>query len=397
MSAHVVELLEKGTLIRPSPQEPNLVHLVRALASLSGVADMNHAPATSNLMDIIGDSDHLIFVLLDGLGMNLVQRLSPGSFFRTHLKREILAGFPSTTASALTSVATADWPGHHGATGWFTHLPEFDVTCVMLPFIDRFTHEPLSQRGIHIEEVLPVAAFYPRMTRRSLTLMPHKISQTIYARYSRGGTDAFGYHSISESIEHTIHHVREAPEPTYTHLYIHDIDSLCHRVGVFDPTVDAMVSGLNEHIARLAAELRGRARIIVSADHGLINIDLSNRHPIYPGDPLLDLLQVPPSGDARLPLFHVKEGMHERFEAAFNERFGGQFALLDIAEAERIEIFGPAPMSPKARMHFGDYVAIAFQPAMLDYMPPGRTPASAYYAQHAGLSAQEMLVPMIVA
>ena len=397
MSAQIVEFFEKGTLVRPAPHEPSLVHLVRAMASLCGVKDLNQSPATANLMDTIGEADHLVFVLLDGLGMNLVQRLSPGSFFRMHMKRQILAGFPSTTASALTSVATADWPSRHGATGWFTHLPEFETTCVLLPFLNRFTHQPLDQRGIRIEDVLPIAAFYPRMKHRSLTILPHKISHTVYATWSRGGTEAWGYHSISESVEMTIRHVREATEPTYTHLYIHDIDSLCHKVGVFDTTVDALVSGLNDHIARLAAELQGRARIIVSADHGLLNCELPNRHGIFDGDPLLDLLQVPPSGDARLPLFHVKEGKREQFEAAFRERYGEQFALLDMRDAERLEIFGPAPMSPKARAHFGDYVAIAFQAAMLDYMPRGRTPANAYFAQHAGLSPQEMLVPLIVA
>jgi hypothetical protein len=397
MSPQVVELFEKGTLIRPSPQERSLVHLVRAIAGLCGVENLNHAPATTKLMDDIGPADHLVFVLLDGLGMNLVQRLSPGSFFRTHIRRQILGGFPSTTASALTSVATADWPSRHGVTGWFTHLPEFGITCIMLPFIDRFTHQPLIQRGIRIEQVLPLPAFYPHLRHRPLTLMPAKISHTVYATYSRGGTEGWGYSSIAEAIDRIIGHVREASGPTYTHLYIHDIDSLCHKVGVFDPSVDLLVSRLDAEVARLAGGLRGRATIIASADHGLINVELPNRHGIHDGDPLLELLQVPPSGDARLPLFHVKPGRHEEFEEAFDERFGDQFLLLNMRDADALQIFGPAPMVPKARAHFGNYVGIAFQAAMIDYMTRGRTPATAHHAQHAGLSPQEMLVPMIVA
>src|SRR5437762_10614090 len=139
MPADLEQFFQRNALIRPSDDSPNLVHLVRALATLSGVDDIGHAPIVRQLIDLIGPADHLVFVLLDGLGINLVRRLAPEAFIAKHLKQTLNATCPSTTACALTSVATADYPARHGVTGWFTYLPEFGLTATMLPFAERFT------------------------------------------------------------------------------------------------------------------------------------------------------------------------------------------------------------------------------------------------------------------
>src|SRR5437879_5403971 len=109
----LADLFADGTLIRPSDQNANLVHLIRALATLRGVPDLDSAPAVRELAGLIGPSQHLIFVLMDGMGMNLLPRLGADSFLATSLKREIRATCPSTTACALTTIATAGYPNQH--------------------------------------------------------------------------------------------------------------------------------------------------------------------------------------------------------------------------------------------------------------------------------------------
>lgn len=394
------DLFAKRQLVRPSPHEPDLVHLIRAIASLGGVEGMDGFAPTQKLMGLIGPARHMVFVLLDGLGMNLVQRLPRDSFIVSRLQGQIHATCPSTTACALTSVATGQWPAQHAVTGWFTHLAELGITSTLLPFSERYTHQPLGKRGLSVQEVLPVAAFYPRMVHRPLTFMPTQISNTAYATYSRGYTPVNGYHSFIEATDQIIAHVRAADEPSYTHLYIPDIDTLCHKRGVDHPSVIDLIMQIDAQVSRLANALAGRARIIVSADHGLIDVALHEHMPIFDGDPVLEMLEAPPSGDARLPIFHVREGRREAFVELFNERFAKSMILLETAEAERMELFGPAPMSPIARRRFGDFVGIAFRPATLLYHPPSapaQNPREPYLAQHAGLSPNEMLVPLVLA
>src|SRR5215212_1831181 len=299
-------LFQQQVLIRPTDKKPNLVHLVRALATTCGVPDLAISSPTRQLIDLIGPADHLVFVLLDGLGMNTIRRLPADSFIVRHMKTEILSTCPSTTACALTTVATADYPGRHGVSGWFTHLPEHGLTATMLPFVERFSNQPLIERGIRPQDVLPLAAFQSSMTRDSLTLLPYLITHTSYATYARGGTNAHGYASYHHAVDLTIDHVAKATGPTYTHLYLPEVDSICHKVGVDHPDVVSLVMELDAEMARLSAGLDGRGKIVISADHGLIDVAPEQQTLLMHDDPLLQLLEVPPSGDARMPIFHVK-------------------------------------------------------------------------------------------
>src|ERR1043166_4322616 len=100
MDSRLDELFDSGALVRHSPTQPNLIHLVRALATIGGVPELDGTPLTRQIIDLIGPAEHLIFVLLDGLGMNLVRKLPPETFLARHLKTQLHATSPSTTACA---------------------------------------------------------------------------------------------------------------------------------------------------------------------------------------------------------------------------------------------------------------------------------------------------------
>src|SRR5437870_6215718 len=180
--ADLQRLFAEGVLVRPSDRDANLVHLVQAIYALCGVQELALAPAARQLMDRIGPAENLVFILLDGLGMNLMNRLPADSFLVSHLRGQINATCPSTTAAALTTVTTGMYPSQHGVTGWFTYLPEKGVTAMMLPFSERGSNQPLLSRGIRPEEILP-PPLLPRMTHRPLTLAPTYIANTPYNVY----------------------------------------------------------------------------------------------------------------------------------------------------------------------------------------------------------------------
>ena len=397
MDVRLEDLFANQTLIRPSDKRPNLVHLVRALAFACGVCEVEVSSPTRQLIELIGESDHLVFVLLDGLGMNIIRRLPAESFIARHFKLELLATCPSTTACALTTVATADYPGRHGVTGWFTHLPEFGLTATILPFHERFTNQPLTERGIRPQDVLPLPAFQSSMNRDSLTLLPYLITHTTYATYARGGTAAHGYASYHHAVDLTIDHVSKASGPTYTHMYLPEVDTICHKAGAECQDVMSLVMKLDAEMARLHEGLAGRARLVLSADHGLIDVPADQQTLLMHDDPLLGLLKVPPSGDARMPIFHIKPEGRAAFVDVFQQRFGDRMVLVDVETAEQMHLFCPGPMAPHAKPRFGDFIAFPYRPASLAYHPPNRPLGHLYRALHAGLSPQEMGIPLCIA
>ena len=391
------QLFENGTLVRPNDQQPNLVHLVRAVATRAGVRDLDYSPATRQLLELIPPAEHVVFVLVDGLGMNLVRKLPPETFVRRHFVQQILATCPSTTACALTTITTAQYPNRHAVTGWFTHVPELGYTMATLPLAERITHEPLAARGVRAEDVLPCPSVCPRMRHHPLTIVPALIANTAYNVYSRGGTPGQGYHSIAHAIDRAIAHVNEAAEPTYTHVYFPEVDTIVHKRGVDHPDVLPLVMQIDAELTRLAQALGPRARVVACADHGLIDVPREDQTLLLSGDPLLEMLHVAPSGDARMPIFHVKPNRRADFVATFRERFGGDMFLLDIEQAQELALFGPGEFSPTARARFGDFVGIARRPATLAFHPPAKPLTDLYRAVHAGLSPAEMEIPLCVA
>jgi hypothetical protein len=71
--------------------------------------------------------------------------------------------------------------------------------------------------------------------------------------------------------------------------------------------------------------------------------------------------------------------------------------LLATDDAEQMHLFGPGEFSEAARQRFGDFVAIPFRPATLAYHPPDKALGHMSLAVHAGLSPEEMLVPLCIA
>jgi hypothetical protein len=397
MQVGLEDLFAQKILIRPSPTRANLVHLIRALATLAGVEDIEQSDPIAELAQLIGPHEHLIFVLLDGLGMNIIRRLPGESFLCRSLKREINATCPSTTACALTTIATAAYPNRHCVTGWFSYLPDRNLSIANLPFVERFTGESLLQRDMRPEMLFPISPIYPRMSHHPLTLTPSYITSTPYNIYSRGGTTGIGYHAINEAVDLIVEHIRDAESATYTHLYLPEIDSMCHKRGVDHEEIVPLVLKIDAELGRLADALKGKARIVVSADHGLIDVPRSQQTLLMHGDPLLALLHCPPTGDARLPIFHVREGKETTFAEQFHGRFDDGMILLETRRAEEMQFFGPGPMSPTARGRFGDFVGIAYRPVTLAFHPPGKPVGELYLAVHAGMSPQEMEVPVCVA
>ena len=116
----LLSAFDGGLLLRPSHLVPNVVDLARALASLADAPDVAPSHNSDAVERLIGHADHLVFVLADGMGTEQVEALPEDAFLRLHLRAELQTVFPSSTAPAVTSFATGEWPEHAVTSG---HVP----------------------------------------------------------------------------------------------------------------------------------------------------------------------------------------------------------------------------------------------------------------------------------
>ncbi len=404
-----VELLkafESGQLVRPSAHALNIVDFANALASLAGVSDVSLTPGARKIAEIIGPAEHLIFVLIDGLGMNFVRDMPGGAFIPGHVAAVLQTVFPSTTPVVATTLATGRWPAEHAVVGWETYIPEIDAVSTIIHFQERKTERPLSEMGLKPEQAYPLRSQLGRTPRDFLALLPEGIVGSAYSSYWTGGKAQRGCKTLREAADAALQRVvgansqnsREPAEPTFTYIYTSQVDFNAHACGVRHSRTRTQAREVNEELERLAEHLPRNARLVATADHGLLDAAREQVREISYSDELLRYLRKEPSGDRRVMYFDAREGELSAFARLFRERFGEKFLLISTAEAERLELLGPGKLSAAARSRLGNLLAISRGADLLDYRWPNKKDEGPpKVSHHSGLTPDEIMVPLIVA
>ncbi len=384
-------LIEGGTWLHPYEGGAGLLDLALALAALSG-APVQGTPAAGAVAGAIGAHDHMVFVLVDGLGMHLVDPLEEAAFLRQHVAMRLRSVFPSSTAPALTSLATGLPPAAHAVTGWWMRLPRASLTATILPFIERFSGEPLGRRGVDARDAFPAPSLLAKYRRDRAMFLPSYISESVSSRYFSAAAPAQPYRRLAEAVDGVAARIAMARGPTYTYVYVPFVDQAQHERGPQAVHVRRALSSVVQQLERLAGLLTGRARVVLTADHGHIAVGM--RHIIMPDDPLMDMLEAPPYGEPRVPMFRARPGMAEAFADAFRARFGERFVLLSTDDAEALRLFGEPTLSDETRARIGDFIAPALGDDVLLYDPDEGL--RAMEGTHGGLTPAEMMVPLVL-
>ena len=391
---------DAGELVRPFAGSTSLIDVVRASAKACGVDDIPMSAASRAIADHLKGAEHLVFLLADGLGIQFIDMLPRDSWLRKHTHRTIHGTFPPTTPVALTTVATGDYPSSHAITGWWTHLPSLTAPVTVFHNARSTDDVSLDTLGVDFREVCPREPLMPRMKREVALVMPTNIIDTPFTRYMAGGNPCIGYGRHAEAAYKIADRIVQSTGPTYTYWYTPYPDTLAHELGTRDQRVLNSIEDLDMAIGKLIGSLRQRnvgARIVVTADHGHLDVGGAGHLEVTANDPLLAYLTCPPSGDVRTLYWHVKPGMHHEFKLAFKQRFGEWFLLISAADAEIEGLFGPDRLSDETRARIGDFICIALGREVLRYTgAPGRDRYLAQRSHHSGLSAAEMLVPLIM-
>ncbi len=392
----LLECFQAGRLLRPSAENLNFVDLVGGLLRLAGVEQVAAGAGVERICRLIGPADHYVLVLVDGMGTSALEKLPPGSFLRSHLAEQLLAVFPPTTAAAMTTLATARWPGEHGVPTWWIYLERFGLSAVSLRFAERFTERPLEQYGVPADEVFPLPSVWPAAKHQPLTVIGAGLAQSTFTRYAGGETARAGYLDIPEALELVVRRVAAARSPTFTYVYLPQLDAIGHRKGIDTDEAAALLAGLDAQLADLASRLAARARLVVTADHGMADIPPERTFILEEDDPLMSHLLCPPTGEPTVPICHIHSGHEQAFTDLFACRFGEAFFFLTPSEAEELHLFGPGPLSPVTHRRLGTLFGIAPQPAAI-YFRPRQGEFFVHVGVHAGMSPQEMQIPLILA
>ena len=395
--AALLDAFARGALVRPSADQMGFVDVVRAVAHASGV----ECELTEHARDLarqLREPEHLIFLLADGLGIDLVDRLPRNSWIRRHTRRAILAPFPSTTTSAVTSFSTASHTAQHAVSGWWVHIDSIEGPATVFAHDRARDGMSLSNLGLGVTDLCRLPPILGSMTRDAELLVPTGIAESPFTTHMSSGRPRRTYRTYGEAVDTIVSRIEASEGPTFTYWYTPSPDSEAHDEGSSGDRVFHAMEALNATLQALAGRLgdTGRTwRIVGTADHG--HLELGPHLELAEHDPLLDYLRCPPSGDMRVQFWRAREGAADRFASAFRSRFGESFYLLTVAEAEELELFGPGLWSDHMRQRSGDFVSVSRGRGALRYAGiPGANGYRRMRSGHSGLSPAEMRVPLIV-
>ena len=391
--------LAEGRLLRPIEPDgagpPNTVDLARAVAHIGGapLADDDHAAAA--LAERIGHDRPLLFVLIDGLGDTLMDRLDESTTLGGAERIGLRSVFPSTTAAALTAIVTGEWPATHAVPTWYTHLHNREITATILPFVERHSETALQRFGVNPAEAFPCPSRLAAMPGPLRTYHPRNIYDSEFTSYGRGDWPTDPYDHLRDAVASVVRRVVEQGEVGVHYLYLPMLDAASHRVGPEGADARRALRAVDRAIGVIAEALDGRARIAISADHGAIGVESGEMSLVQPDDPILDELHTPPHGEPRVPMFCVREGRAEAFAGAFRERWEADWALLSRADAEELALFGPGRLSDLAAERIGGYLAISAGKEVIVYGEPDNRQLD-LKGFHAGLRPEEMSIPLLL-
>lgn len=378
-------------LVRPAYGTASLADVLPAALAVLGVPG---SPDPLGLCELLPGVRRVAVLLVDGLGWfqlpvaaAYAPTLADLASGRLGGARELTSGFPSTTPTSLVTLGTGAVPGAHGVLGFTVLRPG--------------TGQVLNH--IHWQREPDPADWQPVPTRLELARAAG-VTVTVVSRPEfegsgltvaayRGG-DFRGAADAETLAARMLDGLGKGDGPTLSYGYLPDIDSQGHRHGIDSPGWREAVVTLDRLLSVLLDGLPADGALLVTADHGQLDVPADHRFDIA-ADPRLSEGVAVIAGEPRVRYLHTLPGAKQDVLAAWRAVLGNAARVLDRDEAVAEGWFGPVAEDHLARV--GDVlVACRGRYAVLS---GGTEPemVSRLVAYHGSSTATEMTVPLLVA
>ncbi len=283
---------------------------------------------------------HVVLMVLDGMGRHIIEKnCNNGSILKTHQVMNLNSVYPPTTVAATTTFTTGLAPIESGWLGWHLYLNNEDPSITLFKNEINSSNEPFTK--FKVDDVMPRDYWYNKLKRAK--------HYTIYPNWAENGVD-----TLSDAFNR-VKEICSKEESNFTYMYWDEPDSLMHEYGTTSQIVKVKLLEIEEQVEKLANELPNETIILITADHGLIDVEpleLIN----YPD--FNNCLAKPFAGEGRFAQFYVKNEMEDIFKELFNKYFGESFMLMKKEEFIKSQMAGLYTPNEIIKYALGDYVAI---------------------------------------
>lgn len=329
----------------------------------------------------------VVVVVVDGLGSAALKQRAAYARTLTAAAETLWSGFPTTTASALTTITTGVLPGVHGLVGYSVLDPEHDRVVRQLSGWDAGLLDPLTwQRvptvferlrdsGVSVHSVGPGRYAASGLTKAILRGAAYRAAESVGDRFEAAAS------------------ILQAPGPSLTYLYVPELDMAGHRHGWESDEWSRALEEVDSQLGRLVSGLGTGQGVLVTADHGVVDVP-AHKHVIFGDKPgLLDGVRHV-GGEPRCLQLYVEPDLaqdaRDRLVEAWRAAEGHRSWIATRREAIDAGWFGP--VDPAVEPRIGDLLVAARKG--IAYYREADERGRSMIGQHGSWSPDETQVPL---
>jgi hypothetical protein len=334
--------------------------------------------APSWLPEQVHEAPQVVLLVLDGLGWEQLRarpKLAPT--ISAMAGGPITTIAPSTTATALTSISTGVAPGRHGVVGYRVAMRD-----EILNVLRWTTAAGDARKRISPHQFQPEPVF---CSQRPPVVTRTEFRGSGFTEAHLAGTRHVGYRVTSTMVVE-VGRLLRAGEP-FVYAYYEGVDKVAHEYGLGEH-YDAELAFADRLVADLLGVLPPDARLLITADHGEVDV----------GDNTVHLAgQITPhlarqSGEARFRWLHARPGRAAALLETAIEGHGHHAWVRPREQVVDEAWFGPDP-SDAAIGRLGDVALVAR--GDIAFLDANDTGPLHLIGRHGALTAAEMLVPLL--
>lgn len=327
----------------------------------------------------VRDAEHAVLLVLDGLGWGALdehRELMP--VLAAMDGGPITTVVPSTTSTALTSIATGLAPAQHGVVG-YRMLVGNDVLNVLRWSVRDSARTP---------DPFDVQRHTAFLGREVPVVTRSEFRSTGFTQAHLRGGRFVGWHTTATLVEHVVRAIEKGERLVYA--YYPGVDSVAHEFGLHDRVFRRELAATDRLVDDLRRALPNSATLLVTSDHGQVHLERSS---------WIEISEITSrcaavTGDGRFRYLHARPGeARELLDVARD-------AVSDTAWVySRREVLDSGMMGVGATgtipSRIGDVVLAARTPVA--FVDPALPNEVRLRSGHGSLTPDEMYVPLLAA
>jgi predicted AlkP superfamily pyrophosphatase or phosphodiesterase len=350
--------------------------LISALHSVQGKSNSLALPARKSVC----------VILIDGLGVsNIKSAAGHASFLNSQHSEPAMCWFPATTATSITSFATASNPWDNGFLGYQVFDRKENVPRNLL---SGWANQA---EGEKYQSIRTVSELGIEQGIGFHVVAPSAYEKSGFTAATMRAASFHGTDRISQRFTKALELLKDSDEKV-VYLYIPELDQLAHAQGSASIAWLNQVEDVDSELRSFVSAVPKSSGVLLTADHGVVDVPKENH--IYI-DEIIDGADLEfVGGDTRSLFLYFKQGTNqETMRTKLEKQFSDSCYI--STPAEIVEAGYWKTLSPKSENVAPDLVILARKKVALYHRGFAKTKSLEMVGHHGSITNEELAIPLI--